>query len=60
MYINFFGGDPAYHIARQQFVYKAGPVKTDKNNRQKKNADHLSWLSSLGAKSVRRGPQASP
>ena len=60
MYMNFFGGDPAYHIARQQFVYKAGPVKTDKNNRQKKNADHLSWLSSLGAKSVRRGPQASP
>ena len=45
MHINFFGGDPAYHIARQRFVYKGGPVKTDKNDRQKKIADHMSWLS---------------
>ena len=32
MYVNFFGRDPAYHLARQRFVYKRDAARIDKTN----------------------------
>ena len=49
MRVNFFGPDPAYHEARQRFVFKGKPPLTDSRTPIQATAEGVQAVLSQGA-----------
>ena len=48
MRVNFFGPDPAYHDARQRFVFKGNPPPQRSQSPIEAEAEEASWILSKG------------
>ena len=48
MWVNFFGSDPAYHEARQRFVFKGNPLRQRSQLPLEAEAEEASWVLSQG------------